>query len=225
MSRLRLKLLAGATTVLVTTALAAGAASAHVTVQPPSATQGATDVALSFRVPNEEDSADTTQLDVQFPTDNPIASVAVVPKPGWTYKVSTTRLSQPIQTDDGPVNEVVSEISWTGGAIKPGEIDDFTVVAGALPDNVDSVTFKAVQTYSNGDVVRWIDVASPGGAEPQHPAPTLTLTKETSTSSDSSDSTARTLGIIGIVVGVVGVVFGIGALLASRRKPTPPPAA
>jgi uncharacterized protein YcnI len=217
-----LKLLAAAVTVTAIGALTVSAASAHVTVQPSTATQGASDVTFSFRVPNEEDSADTTQLEVQFPTDHPIPSVAVQPTPGWTSKVSTTKLAQPIQTDDGQVTEVVSDIAWSGATIKPGEFDQFTVLAGSLPDNVDSLTFKAVQTYSNGDVVRWIDTAAPGAAEPQHPAPTLTLTKATSTSSDNSDSTARLLGIIGIAVGVIGVAVAVVAVLMSRRKPSPP---
>jgi uncharacterized protein YcnI len=227
MSRPRLKLLAAAVTVVVATALAAGVASAHVTVQPSTAAQGSF-TKLSFRVPNEESSADTTQLEVQFPTDHPIASVSVQPKEGWTYKVTTTKLPQPIQTDDGQVTEAVSDIVWTGGTIKPGEFDEFSVSAGPLPTGVDSLEFKALQTYSNGDVVRWIENTPAGGPEPDHPAPVLTLTKATAdaaTSGSDSDSTARVLGIIGIVVGVAGVAFGVGALLASRRKPTPPPAA
>ena len=223
-------LLAGVGVVAAALALSATAASAHVTVQPPTATQG--DYAkLAFRVPNEKDSADTTQLEVQFPTDHPIASVAVQPKDGWTYKVTTTPLAQPIQTDDGQVTEAVSDIVWTGGAIKPGEFDEFSVSAGPLPTDVTSLQFKALQTYSDGDVVRWIEDTPPGGAEPEHPAPTLTLTAANGDSaattpaagsSSDSDSTARTLGIVGIVVGVVGVAFGVGAMVVSRRKTAAP---
>ena len=180
---------------------------------------------LSFRVPNEEDAADTTQVEVQFPTDHPIASIAVEPKSGWTYNVTTTKLAQPIETDDGQVTEVVSGILWTGGTIKPGEFDDFTVAAGSLPADVTSLEFKALQTYSNGDIVRWIDDTPTGGPEPEHPAPMLTLTKvgdtATTSSGSNSDSTARTLGVIGIIVGAVGVAFGAAAILTSRRKTSP----
>ncbi|HEY1281782.1 MAG TPA: YcnI family protein [Acidimicrobiales bacterium] len=200
----------------------AGAASAHVTVQPSTATQGDF-TQLSFNVPNETDSTDTTQLEVQFPTDHPIASVAVQPKAGWTYKVTTMKLAQPIKTDDGEVTEIVSDIVWSGGSIKPGEFDQFTVSAGPLPTGVDSLQFKALQTYSDGNVVRWIENTPAGGPEPEHPAPTLTLTKASDTSGSSSgdDSTARILGIVGIVVGALGVAFGAGALVVSRRKPKP----
>jgi uncharacterized protein len=200
----------------------AGAASAHVTVQPSTATQGDF-TQLSFNVPNETDSTDTTQLEVQFPTDHPIASVAVQPKAGWTYKVTTMKLAQPIKTDDGEVTEIVSDIVWSGGSIKPGEFDHFTVSAGPLPTGGDSLQFKALQTYSDGNVVRWIENTPAGGPEPEHPAPTLTLTKASDTSGSSSgdDSTARILGIVGIVVGALGVAFGAGALVVSRRKPKP----
>jgi hypothetical protein len=140
--------------------------------------------------------------------------------------VTTTKLPQPVQTDDGQVTEAVSDIVWSGGSIKPGEFDEFSIWAGPLPKDVTSLQFKAVQTYSDGDVVRWIEATPPGGAEPDHPAPTLTLTKaatETSAAdaSSSDDTTARTLGIVGIVVGVLGVAFGAEALVVSRRKPKP----
>jgi uncharacterized protein len=203
--------------------VSATAASAHVTVQPSTAEQGG-DATLSFVVPNEKDSADTVQLEVQIPTDHPIASVSVQPKAGWTYKVTTTKLPQPVQSDNGQVTDAVSDIVWSGGSIKPGEFDQFTLSVGPLPTGVDSLEFKALQTYSDGDVVRWIEATPPGGPEPDHPAPTLTLTKagtESAASSSSSDDTARTLGIIGIVVGALGLAFGAGALLVSRRKPKP----
>lgn len=218
---MRVRVVTGSAVVVAVLALLAGAASAHVTVDPSTAAQGSF-IKLSFRVPNEESDADTVQLDVQFPTDHPIASVAVEPKAGWTHEVTTQKLAQPIQTDDGPVTEAVSQITWKGGAIKPGEFDDFSISVGPLPD-VDSLPFKAVQTYSNGNVVRWIDQTPPGGPEPEHPAPTLTLTKASTgstPSSNDSDSTARLLGVIGIVVGVIGVAVAIIALVTRRKKPS-----
>jgi uncharacterized protein YcnI len=224
---MRVRALIGLAVVVATVGLLAGSASAHVTIDPPTAEQGST-TQLSFRVPNEESNADTAQLDMQFPTDHPIPSVSVQPKQGWTYQVMTQQLAEPIQTDNGPVTEAVSQITWKGGAIKPGEFDDFTVLIDSLPADADSVQFKAVQTYSNGDVVRWIDQSTPGGPEPEHPAPTLTLTKATTSNSaastSGSDNTARTLGIIGIIVGVIGVAVAVIALATRRRPSAPPPA-
>jgi len=227
MRRRSILFVSGAAVVAAVIGLSAATASAHVTVQPPTAPQGS-ETKLSFRVPNEKDSADTTQLEVQFPTDHPIASVSVQPKEGWTYKVTTVKLPQPIQTDDEQVTEAVSDIVWSGGSIKPGEFDEFSVSAGPLPKDATSLQFKALQTSSDGDVVRWIEDTPAGGPEPDHPAPTLTLTAATgadtqatetaSSSSGGDDSTARVLGIVGIVVGALGVAFGLGAFLVGRRN-------
>ena len=35
------------------------------------------------------------------------------------------------------------------------------------------MVFKALQTYSDGNVVRWIEEPVDGGEEPEHPAPVL----------------------------------------------------
>lgn len=154
----------------------AGPASAHVTVGPNTTAKGGSDVELTFRVPNEDASANTTQVEVDFPTDKPITGVLPEPTPGWTVKVDNLTLATPVKTDDGTVTQVVQRITWSGGQLAPGQYQGFRVMLGHLPDDADSLTFKALQTYANGDVVRWIDVQQPGQAEPDHPAPVLTLT-------------------------------------------------
>src|ERR1700712_546229 len=134
-------------------AAGAGVASAHITVSAPEATSGGSDTVLTFRVPDESDSARTVGLKVRLPTDTPIASVLVQAKPGWSATVSRTKLSTPIKTDDGEVTDVVSEVDWKVAAgaqgIGPGQFDQFVLIAGQLPDAT-SLTFKAVQTYSDG---------------------------------------------------------------------------
>ena len=154
----------------------AGPASAHVTISPNTTAGSGDDVEVTFRVPNEEDTANTTELEVDFPTDKPITGVLPQPVPGWTIKVENTTLATPIQTDDGTVTQTVSKITWSGGQIPPGQFQGFPVMLGHVPDDADSLTFKALQTYSNGDIVRWIDVQQAGQPEPDHPAPVLTLT-------------------------------------------------
>lgn len=161
--------------VLVVLAIA-GPASAHVTVSPNTSPKGGSDLELTFRVPNEEAQATTTQVEVDFPTDKPITGVLPEPTPGWTVKVDNLTLTTPIKTDDGTVTQVVQRITWSGGQLAPGQYQGFRVMLGGVPDDADSLTFKALQTYSNGDVVRWIDVQQPGQPEPDHPAPVLTLT-------------------------------------------------
>ena len=143
---------------------------AHITITPGSAQPGSAAV-LTFHVPDEEASADTTRVDVKIPTDHPIAQLLVKPVPGWTISVRTTTLAKPLVTDDGQFSHVVSEVIWAGGRIAPGQFQDFTVSADPLPQGVSQLTFKAIQTYSNGDVVRWIEPRPLGGPEPEHPAP------------------------------------------------------
>jgi uncharacterized protein len=158
--------------------LGAAAAGAHVEVVPDRAPKGESAI-LSFSVPNEEDTADTVGLEVTLPTKSPIASVSTKPMPGWTVSVEKTKLSKPVTTDDGQVTEAVSKITWTAtdGGLKPGEFDLFTISAGPLPTNTNQLTFKAIQTYSDGTTVNWIEATVKGAPEPEHPAPVLTLTK------------------------------------------------
>ncbi|MEU0585181.1 YcnI family protein [Streptomyces sp. NPDC006132] len=227
---------AGAVTALTAAGLlaAAGAASAHVTVHPDSSAKGATDGVLTFRVPNEEDIADTTKVQVFLPTDHPVLGALVSPQDGWTATVTNTKLKTPIKTDDGTISDAVSEITWTGGKIGAGQYEDFDVAFGQLPDDTDQLTFKALQTYSDGKVVRWIETAEQGAQEPENPAPVLKLTAKgaeadngasaaTSASSKSSagpqatasadDSTARGLGVAGLVVGVLGLAAAVFAVV------------
>jgi uncharacterized protein YcnI len=208
----------------------AGPALAHVTVQPDTAQAGAADQVFAFRVPNEEDKAGTVKVQVFFPADHPVASVLAAQVPGWTDQIQTTKLTTPIHTDDGDVTEVVSSITWTGGAINPGHYQDFTVDLGQLPTGTDQLVFKALQTYSNGDVVRWIDLQQPGQPEPDHPAPVLHLipvaatgtatpktpaATTTATGSGSDNSAALAFGITGTVLGALGL--GTAAYTLRRR--------
>ena len=197
----------------------AGTAFAHVTISPGSAPQGST-AELTFRVPNEESSAATVELQVQVPTDHPIAQFLVQPVPGWTISVRTVKLAKPVVTDDGSFGTAVSEVTWTGGKILPGQYQDFSVSADPLPTGVSQLTFKAIQTYSNGDVVRWIDLPQAGQPAPEHPAPVLTLTMPRTTADPAagSDTTALALGAAGLAAGLLGLTAGGAAWLRGRRR-------
>jgi uncharacterized protein YcnI len=212
----------------------AGPASAHVTVNPNAATQGGY-TKIAFRVPNETDSTDTTKLEVNLPADTPIASVSLKPLQGWTATAVKSKLATPIKTDDGEVTEAITKITWTAGAgaaIKPGQFQEFEVSLGPLPDT-DQVVFKALQTYSDGTVVRWIDEPAADGSEPEHPAPVLKLAAAATstaapaggaptvaavaaadTSNDSGDGNGTGWGIAALVVALAGLVLG---LLAYRK--------
>src|SRR3954462_11296203 len=127
-------------------ALTALPASAHVTVNPSTAVQGGF-TALTFRVPTEKDNASPPPVQVFLPTDPPTPSVSVKPVPGWTAKVNTTHLAKPVQSDDGPISDVISDITWTANSaadgIAPGQFQEFEVSAGPLP-KVKQLVFKAL---------------------------------------------------------------------------------
>jgi len=217
----------------------ASAADAHVTVDPPSAPQGG-NARLSFLVPNEDTHATVTKIQIAFPTPPaaPISNVSVGQKPGWKATVTTKHLTKAIATDDGTVTDIVSEVDWAAltpaAAVKPGEFGEFTIDADGLPAHEDRVVFKAVQTYSNGKVVRWIDPVTEESPEGAFPTPILELTVPggTGTPTTSSvstggastilapatkDNSARALGVIGIALGAVALVFATGALVRKRR--------
>jgi uncharacterized protein YcnI len=158
-----------------------GAASAHVTPQPPAFARGASDVVVGFAVPNEVTGAAIVKLEILLPTDHPITGVHAGAKAGWTTSVEMTKLTKPVVTDDGEITEVVSTVTWTatGPGIQPNEFGMFRLLAGSLPSNAKSLTFKVLQTYSDGTVVRWIEPIVKGVPRPEHPAPVVKLTAKT----------------------------------------------
>jgi len=221
----------------------AAPAFAHVSVSPDEA-PGGSFTTLTFQVPNEEADANTTMVEVTFPSDPAIADASVQPVPGWTIDVKKADLETPVTTDEGDtLDQRVDTVTWTAddaAAIKPGEFQQFRVSV-QLPDEGDSVMFPALQTYSNGTVVSWVDPTGPDAPEAEHPAPTVTLTAggdehgggeevtTTTTASGSSASgpvetaqddadTAKTIGIVAIIFSVIALI-GVGLALARRNKP------
>ena len=209
-------------------------ASAHVTLHSYEAQRAGSDAVIQVRVPNEEDNATTTQVELDFPAETPIIGLYVEPTPGWQFQTTVSNLPKPVTNDDGTFTQYVSKVVWTGGNIPVGGYVDFTIDASHLPD-VSTLELKALQTYSNGDIVRWIDPpAAAGQADPPHPEPTLDLsapstgpgskaaaaapavsTKGLATSGDVNS--AKSLSIAALVVGIVGVLVGATALLWRRR--------
>lgn len=214
---------------------------AHVSVQPEGSAAKGGYAVIDFKVPNERDDASTTKIEVNLPTDHPLASVMPQPLDGWSVQVTRSKLAKPLTLHGEKITEAVSKVTWTatGKGIEPGFFQKFPLSVGQLPENADELVFKAIQTYDNKEVVRWIEPQAEGAEEPENPAPVLALSaaseeghhgaaaedasdtstpaaeKTTSAASSSSDTTARVLGIVGIVVGVAGGAFG---LLAGRRR-------
>ncbi|MGW4291848.1 YcnI family copper-binding membrane protein [Micromonospora chersina] len=214
----------------------AGPASAHVTVNPAEAKQGGYG-RFAFRVPNESDTASTTKVEVNLPENAPVGSVSTMPVPGWTVTVEKRKVDPPIEVHGSQLTEAVSKLTWTAapnGGVKPGEFQEFPVSMGPLPQT-DRMVFKVLQTYSDGNISRWIEEPTPGAEEPENPAPVLTLTAAAASASpaasapaaaaddddDDADTGAATaLGVAGLVAGLAGLVLGGLAFLRTRRGPT-----
>ena len=194
------------------------AASAHVTVSPGTAEPGGY-ARVVFRVPNERADASTTRVEVSFPSDHKFSSVSVQPVPGWTATALREKSDAPAEGEEKSAGNVTS-IVWEGGAVQPGQFQEFGVSMGKLPQKDTRLVFKAVQTYSSGEVVRWIDVQQDGGPRPEHPAPTLTVAAPPVAAAPAArvDLLGRVLG----AAGLLGALVAIGLSLAARRRPFAP---
>jgi uncharacterized protein len=188
-----------------------------------------------FRTPNEESNAVTVKLQVFFPTDHPLLDVLVEPHPGWSFTAKSAQLANPVTTDDGKITDAVSEVTWTADSkatgLQAGEATDFVVIAGQLPDAA-TATFRALQTYSNGDVIKWIETQTPGADEPEHPAPVLTLSPAsgaaasasatgTTAGSSSSASSSKENISLGLAVAALVVALAGAGLAVWRRRSQP----
>jgi uncharacterized protein YcnI len=228
--------------------LVAGPAFAHVTVQPVGQAAKGGYATVNIKVPNERDNASTVKLEVSFPVkDHPLTSVMPQPVPGWTAKVDKTALDKPLKVHGREIKEAVEKITWTGGKIGPGEFQQFPLSLGQLPEDADQLVLKAVQTYDNKEVVRWIEEPEEGRPEPQSPAPVLKLsapegdahgaapaddkkTKAGDKAEDeaghgdekqtvaAADSSDTTARILGVVGIIVGVAGVAFGVLAGRRR-------
>lgn len=207
--------------------LPAAAATAHVRVVPEQTAAGGWTV-LTFRVPNESETAATSQVTVDLPTATPLPSVSTKPVPGWTASVETAPLPEPVDFYGTELTEAPSRVVWTakpGAEIADGQFQEFEVSAGPLPDAGTRLVLPAHQTYTDGTVVDWDDVADEGADEPENPAPELTTTDGSgaegvvveaaavsdaaSTGSSEPDTLARVLGGVGLALGVVALVVAV----------------
>jgi uncharacterized protein YcnI len=191
----------------------AGPASAHVHADADNPTPGSTAVVM-FQVPGEsENGSVTTKLSVKLPD---VASARTEVMPGWTASL-----------DRDAAAGTVRSVTWTADPKVGISSDQFALfrVSVKLPEG-DSVTFPATQTYSDGTVVAWDQPPLPGGGEPEHPAPMLSLTGAAPTEmaehhmtaqaspAPAADNTARWLAGGALTLAAVGLA---AALIARRR--------
>jgi uncharacterized protein YcnI len=124
----------------------AGAASAHVQVSPTVAAPGDS-VKFTVLVPGET-GQETTKVELQVPEGVLVFSFGE--SPGWKREV--------VEAADASVGSIV----WTGRLAADG-FAEFSFLA-ATPEQPGVLKWNAVQTYADGEVVRWI--GEPGSEEP-----------------------------------------------------------
>ena len=215
---------------------APAAAQAHVTIQPKEVPAGSF-ARLDVRVPNERDDAGTTKVQVQMPDG--VASASYESVPGWTVEITREAAPEPIDMHGEEVTEQIDTVTFTGngkqGIVEPGQFRDFGLSV-RTPDGEpgETLTFKAIQTYEGGEIVRWI-----GPEDSDDPAPTITLAEtpgqhgasaadtgdeEVSTipasapaASDDGGGSGDGLSIAALIVGALGLAAGIAGLMMGRR--------
>lgn len=205
-------------------AVAVPAAGAHVTVNPREVPAGSF-ARFDVRVPNERPNADTVKLTIQIPEG--LEFVSFLPKPGWKRTVETEKLDEPVTNDEGEtITERIASVTWEGGRIAPGEFDEFGLSAKVPEAAGTELVFPAVQTYSNGEVVRWIgpaDADEPAsrvtlapkeGEEPAEPAANPAPTSPEGDADSDADGRAN----LALGFGIAGLVAGLAGLGASLRR-------
>jgi uncharacterized protein YcnI len=200
----------------VAAALLAPSAAAHVTLNP-DALPADSFSRFAVRVPTER-GVPTVKVTLRIPEG--LTFVSFQPKPGWTRTVQMVKLAKPITMEGETVTERVGTVTWSGGSIGPGEFDEFGMSAHVPNSPGRELVFPAVQTYSNGEVVRWIgdpDADEPAprvkleAAEPEITAAATTTASEEDKDDDAEDraNLALGFGIAGLVAGLAGLGLGL----------------
>src|SRR5690606_23303640 len=130
-------------------------------------------------------------------------------------------------------------VSYTAETPLPDDRRTTFELSVKLPDAEagEQLAFPVLQQCEVGSI-DWAEVAAPGEAEPQSPAPLLVLTESTGDghghgtgtedsaagadaaqpATASDDVLARVLGIAGLVVGTVGLILGLKGRRNEVRK-------
>jgi periplasmic copper chaperone A len=223
--------------------MAPASAQAHISLHPNTIPAGAF-ATLDVRVPGEQEGAYVTKVDVLFPAG--FTGVDFENVLGWSTRVIETKLATPITEGGETIDTEVSQIVWTWAG-PPGRVDnnqfiDFPLsLAIPAQDAGRALEFRTVQTYSNGQVVRWIDPSLAA----EHPSPRINVTAKggvvqeiagdeagpaAGQTTAGSSTTARApatakssggssggLAVAALVVGAVGLLTGLVALIAIGR--------
>ena len=220
--------------------IAPASAQAHISLHPNTIPAGAF-ATLDVRVPGEQEGAYVKKVDVLFPAG--FTGVDYENVPGWSTRVIEEKLATPIKEDGETIDTEVSQIAWTWtgplGKVSDNQFINFPLSL-AIPENTSgkSLEFRTVQTYSNGQMIHWIDPSLTA----EHPSPRINVTAkggviqdiagdeagpaagETASGQSSAPSTANTAAVSTAVakpsggaskgLGIAALILGALGLLA-----------
>lgn len=181
-----------------------GVAWAHVEVGPEEAPAGEFQ-RFVLSAPTEKDDVPTTEVRLEVPEGFVVGGVQ--PVPGWESE---------FEEDGG----VVTAITWSGGEIQPREFQEF-LFSARTPEETGQYTWRAFQTYGDGEVVEWI-----GEEEAERPASVVEVVEggdghgaaaPEAEESGTGFTLIATYGGLGL--GALALVVALLALL-TRRKAT-----
>jgi uncharacterized protein YcnI len=182
----------------------ASIASAHVTVSPKEATQGAYEK-FTVRVPTEKEVA-TVKVEVKIPAEVNISRFE--PKPDWKYDMT--------KDSAGKIVSVVWTATGTG--LSATEFGEFSM-QGKVADNASQIVWKAIQTYKDGSVVEWVEN---GG---DHPASVTTVKAKPANANTDSNGAAGTETApsgkqdrLPLYLSAAALVLGAAAFLTALAK-------
>ena len=212
------------------TMLAAGAASAHVTVTPSTTASGAYSV-LTFSNGHGCEGSPTTRISISIPDG--IFAVTPTRHADYTIEKVMEALDEPVDDGHGgQYTERVAEVVYTATTPLPDGYRDAFELQLKLPEgNVgDELAFPTIQTCETGETA-WIDETVEGEPEPDAPAPAFTLTAATddghgtaaatepaAAASDESEPGAGAVGWIALALGASGLLLGGAAFVRSGAK-------
>jgi uncharacterized protein YcnI len=227
----------------------ATSALAHISIHPNTIPAGAF-ATLDVRVPAEQQGAHVTKVDVLFPAG--FSDVDYEAVPGWSVNVIERKLATPLRSDGETIDSEIAQLvwTWTGplGEVSDGQFIQLPLSV-AIPSDAagKALEFRTVQSYSDGQVVHWIDPS----LQAEHPSPRINVTAkggaiedvagdeagpaagqtsavrnsgaagEAATGSGSSDGSSKGLALAALIVAALALLAAIFTLVGSRRRREP----
>ncbi|WP_369046428.1 YcnI family protein [Sinomonas sp. P10A9] len=219
---------------------AAGAASAHVGIDPTSTAAGSSTL-LTLAIPHGCGDSPTTKLTISLPAE--IADATPTVNPNWTVEKVTQKLDTPQKTADGAtITQRTGQIVYTAKTpLDPHQRDTF-VLSLKLPADAAgrSLYFPTLQTCEQGQT-DWKEIPAAGQDHDslKAPAPSITVTaaataasaggthaghtatEALATAEPASSTTAESgsaAGWVGLGAGLAGLLLGGVALFRTRGR-------